>query len=133
MNIYKNCSKINIRAQMSKMSIGTISEFLRMDINTEHPTGKQYLTRGVATLVHSKIESMPQTDALSAFLAHQERCDAIIKRGGDVKCLEEIRTVLYDKASHIYHCDGVRALEHIKTHHPIEGGINKEAELQGEE
>lgn len=133
LNIYKKCRDINIRAQTSKMSIATISEFLRMDINTKNPTGEQYLSRAVATLVHSRVESGPPTDTLSVYKAHEERTRALQKRGADKKKMIRIRHALYKKGSRIHNYDFISINKHIITHHPMEGGNNLLAPIKGEE
>nr|UVG55935.1 putative RNA-dependent RNA polymerase [Poaceae Liege totivirus 8] len=55
--LIENAKKFNIRAQVSKMNIGTIAEFLRVDGRASTPTGAQYLTRACTTAVHSRIET----------------------------------------------------------------------------
>lgn len=70
----RNGRKFNVRMQSSKCAFGAIAEFLRID----HRRGSkgQYLSRAVATIIHSRIESRISTDArdLVQSMENRSRC-----------------------------------------------------------
>jgi hypothetical protein len=82
LKLLANSKKKGIRAQVSKMNIGTIAEFLRMDFNAQKPTAKQYLTRACSTFVHSRIESGSARSQRALYESYFTRRDEILARGG---------------------------------------------------
>lgn len=81
---------IGVRAQVTKMNIGTIAEFLRMDLRSQNPTGSQYLTRGVATMVHSRIESEAPLSLSALVQSYHTRAQEVIDRGGDFRFIRDV-------------------------------------------
>jgi len=82
----------NIRAQATKMNIGTIGEFLRMDMMAKKTTAQQYLTRACSTCVHSRIESGAPTSMRAVVKANYDRAMAITERGGRESVAQGILT-----------------------------------------
>jgi hypothetical protein len=82
-DLIRSAKALKIRAQTTKMNIGTIAEFLRMDFNSKSPTARQYLTRAVATFVHSRIESGTPMAMRSVLESNYTRAEEIIARGGN--------------------------------------------------
>jgi len=82
MKLLRSTDKFKIRAQLSKMNVGTIAEFLRMDFNAKKPTAKQYLTRACSTFVHSRIESGNPQSQRSLYDSYITRCEEVEARGG---------------------------------------------------
>jgi len=82
LRLLRNSEDLGIRAQISKMNIGTIAEFLRMDFNAKKPTCKQYLTRACATFTHSRIESGSPRSQRAVYESYTARKEEVIARGG---------------------------------------------------
>lgn len=72
---------LGVRAQMSKMNIGTIGEFLRVDNRARVKTSAQYLSRAVATATHGRVESAPANDFRELVRSHDARAQAMVDRG----------------------------------------------------
>lgn len=70
---------LNIRVKAEKSNLASIVEFLRVD--TSGGQGKQYLSRAIATLVHSRTESGLPNDLLSAADASVTRLAEAQARG----------------------------------------------------
>jgi hypothetical protein len=96
-NLLDEVAQTGIRAQVTKMNIGTIAEFLRMDFNSTAPTTRQYLTRACSTFVHSRIESDAPNNQRSVYSAIQTRSDEIIARGG---CREVVDRLVSKQVAH---------------------------------
>lgn len=90
LKLIENANSIGARAQISKMNVGTIAEFLRMDIKAKDPLSAQYITRGCATMVHSRIESEAPYSLRSIVLAYKSRYDELISRGASAKVMKRI-------------------------------------------
>nr|QIP68035.1 RNA-dependent RNA polymerase [Erysiphales associated mitovirus 1] len=123
MTMMKNAKDINIRAQTAKTNIGTIGEFLRVDIRSEQSNTSQYLSRSVSTATHGRIETAKPNDIASIINAYQERMTAIKMRGGD----PYIASLLHSKSlEFIKRRFNVSAAvtEAFNDHHPIQGGVN---------
>lgn len=90
LKLVENAADINARAQTSKMNIGTIAEFLRMDIRAKEKTMTQYLTRGCATFVHSRIESDAPYSLRGIVNSYMTRYNELASRGASLKPLKQI-------------------------------------------
>ena len=88
--LLRNSKRLGIRANTTKMSIGTIAEFLRVDMRSENPTSAQYLTRGVATFVHGRVESEAPVGYRAMVSAYKTRYDEVLARGGGIKALRPL-------------------------------------------
>jgi hypothetical protein len=100
LDVLKASNKLSIRAQSTKMNIGTIAEFLRMDFRAKSRTGKQYLTRGCATFVHSRIESGSPQSKRAVYSSTAMRESEILARGADkefVASLVKLQTKYIEK------------------------------------
>lgn len=78
-----------VRAQKSKMNIGTIAEFLRTDMRAKEKTSVQYLTRGCATFVHSRIESEAPLSLRNIVEAYYNRHKELMERGAMKKIIDK--------------------------------------------
>lgn len=114
--------RLNIRAQPSKCAFGAIAEFLRVD----HVRGSkgQYLTRAVATAVHSRIESKPSTDARDLVNSMESRFADCLNRGMTVPQIAALRHIYYKRQSIICNMT-VEELYTIKMTHRVAGGISE--------
>jgi hypothetical protein len=83
MYLIQNARDKGIKAQISKMSIGTIGEFLRVDGMATDKTAAQYLTRACTTAVHSRIESEAAISLRAALDATRDRMQSLVSRGAD--------------------------------------------------
>lgn len=128
LKLIENTEKNNLRAQTTKMSYGTIGEFLRIDGLATKPTGSQYLTRACATATHSKVESDIPNNLESVLKANQSRCDNLVNRGGDVGVVLKIRDRLSFNATKIFNCD-VQTINMYYQLHPVQGGCNTQASV----
>lgn len=79
--VVRKGEKLGVRAQMSKMNIGTIGEFLRVDNRAKIKTSAQYLSRAVATATHGRVESAPANDFRELVRSHDIRAKAMVDRG----------------------------------------------------
>lgn len=79
--IIKATKQYNIRANTTKMSMGTIAEFLRVDMRSKSSTSAQYLTRGTATFVHGRIESESPLSYRALINSYKTRYDEMLQRG----------------------------------------------------
>jgi hypothetical protein len=117
----KNAELLNIRLQRTKSSFGGIAEFLRVDhIRGSHG---QYLTRNIATLVHSRIESKLAISLVDVVDAFEERIAEYISRGGLYKIATALRDVYYARTSNLFGNNKEDAYM-IKTSHRVVGGIS---------
>ncbi|UTQ50481.1 MAG: RNA-dependent RNA polymerase [Koper totivirus 2] len=81
--IHDRMAAINARAQATKCNVFSIGEFLRVEHKIERGEGlgAQYLTRGMATLAHSRIESQAPVRVVEAVKAMVSRCEEAAQRG----------------------------------------------------
>lgn len=84
LSLIDRAAVLGARAQKTKMNIGTIAEFLRMDIKARKTTMTQYLTRGCATFVHSRIELEAPYSLRNLVSAYYTRYSELISRGAIV-------------------------------------------------
>lgn len=80
--VHEKMRSINARAQHTKCNVFSVGEFLRVEhkVDKEKGLGAQYLTRGVATLVHSRIESQEPTRLIEALKAAVTRVEEVAMR-----------------------------------------------------
>lgn len=119
----KNAKKHNIRLQTSKCAYGAIAEFLRVD----HKRGSkgQYLSRAMATLVHSRIESKPSSDMRDLLEALESRLDDSVSRGMPMWLAASLRNKYYSRQCERLHMT-VSDCYRIKTSHRCVGGISED-------
>lgn len=91
----RNARRLNVRMQSSKCAFGAIAEFLRVD----HRRGSkgQYLSRAIATIVHSRIESRISTDARDLIQSMENRFQDVFDRGMDLETIAALRYVYYKR------------------------------------
>lgn len=120
----RNARKYNVRMQSSKCAYGAIAEFLRID----HRRGSkgQYLARAVSTMVHSRIESKPSTDARDLAAAMEMRFQDAKARGMPDSVIAALRYLYYKRQSHICNTT-IGEMYMIKTMHRVVGGISESA------
>ena len=84
-SIHAQMAKINARAQHAKCNVFSVGEFLRVEhkVDKDKGLGAQYLTRGVATLVHSRTESQEPTRLIDSLKAAVTRCEEVVARSKD--------------------------------------------------
>ncbi|QGY72630.1 putative RNA dependent RNA polymerase [Plasmopara viticola lesion associated toti 3] len=119
----KNGRKLNIRMQSAKCAYGAIAEFLRVD----HRRGSkgQYLTRAVATIVHSRIESRISTDARDLAQSMENRFQDVYDRGMSIETISALRALYYKRQAKV--CDMPEEDFYvIKNAHRVVGGISEE-------
>lgn len=115
-----NALRYNVRLQSTKCAFGAIAEFLRVD----HRRGSkgQYLTRAIATTMHSRIESQMSTDARDLINAMETRYSDLHARGLSLDRIRGLRSVYYARQSVV--CEiSVADMLTIKTSHRVVGGI----------
>lgn len=88
--VYKKAAATNVRANATKMNIGTIAEFLRMDMRAKVKSTRQYLTRAIATFVHSRIESEAPYSMRNMMQAYYTRKNEVLERGGCHKIINKL-------------------------------------------
>lgn len=121
-NVLKTARHFGIRLQRSKCAFGGIAEFLRVD----HVRGMhgQYLTRNVATLIHSRIESTLATDVRDAVEAMEDRLGEFESRGGNINTAARLRETYYKHLSQVFNLT-VDELYIVKMSHKVVGGVSK--------
>lgn len=121
LNAEKNARKNGIRLQMSKCSYGAIAEFLRVD----HKRGSkgQYLSRAVATLVHSRIESKPSSDMRDLIESLESRLDDCYSRGLSAGLVSRLRLRYYTRQCERLNMSVANCYT-VKTSHRCVGGVS---------
>lgn len=127
--ILANAKKIGIRAQASKMNIGTIGEFLRVDARSEKPTSAQYLTRAIATMVHGRVEVGKPNDLLAFVNATDTRFEAAVKRGAKEEVLQPVLSHIDKFCSELFNTE-LGVLDMYRKLHPLQGGKDEQALIQ---
>lgn len=114
--------KFNVRVQPSKCAFGGIAEFLRID----HARGSkgQYLTRAIATLMHSRIESKLSLDARDLVESMESRYSDCKNRGMSIDTIAKLRQVYYERQSTICSMK-TEDFYQIKGIHRVAGGISE--------
>nr|UVG55926.1 putative RNA-dependent RNA polymerase [Poaceae Liege totivirus 3] len=118
----RNGRKYNIRMQSAKCAFGAIAEFLRVD----HRRGSrgQYLSRAVATMVHSRIESRISTDARDLIQSMENRFQDVYDRGMPLDVIAALRRIYYTRQAE--KCGlSVDDFYTIKCAHRVVGGISE--------
>lgn len=110
-----------LRAQTTKMNIGTIAEFLRVDGKAATPTSSQYLTRACATACHARIESEASITLRASIDATIERSTAVVERGGNKKLMLRIERRQLARLAEIYDAH-ISTIDRYLTTHPAQGG-----------
>lgn len=116
-----NAEKYNIRLQRSKCAFGGIAEFLRVD-RVRGDFG-QYLSRNIATLMHSRVESKVALNVVDIVEADEERFREFVRRGGDEEIISKLRLISYKNTARIYDTE-LLTLYMIKSSHRVVGGIS---------
>lgn len=114
--------KMGIRIQPSKCAFAAIAEFLRVD----HARGSkgQYLSRACATLVHSRIESKPSTDARDLVESMENRFADCLARGMGLQIITNLRLRYYARQAVVCKTP-IEAFYVIKNTHRVAGGISE--------
>lgn len=129
MELIDNAAKLGIRAQVTKMNIGTIAEFLRVDGMAYDSTGAQYLTRACTTAVHARIESEAAVTLKAGLDATRDRMESLIRRGGKQKVVLAIHKLITKNWARIFDTDYNTASLYYVT--PlIQGGALDTREVQ---
>jgi len=129
LTLISNAEKLGIRAQTTKMNIGTIAEFLRVDGRAVHKTGAQYLTRACTTAVHSRIESTAIVTMSNALDATRTRIYSLVERGAPLKVIEQIEKTLINRWANYFEVPYDECIRYYNTH-LLQGGWSKTAEIQ---
>jgi hypothetical protein len=120
-NSVKGAAKYGIRLQRTKCAFGGIAEFLRVD--HMRGTSGQYLTRNIATLVHSRIESKMAVSIVDVVAAMEDRLREFVQRGGSRLLAANLRENYYNRVSKQFNQEP-DDLYYIKTTHSVAGGIS---------
>jgi hypothetical protein len=123
----KKAGDYNIRIQPSKCAVGGMAEFLRVD-HLSHENG-QYLARGIATLVHSRIESGIAVTVRDTVEATENRLTEVGARGASYSVTSRLRKIYYDRVGPMYGMTG-SDLYTIRQSHRVVGGLIND--LRGE-
>nr|QIP68084.1 RNA-dependent RNA polymerase [Erysiphales associated totivirus 22] len=123
--MFKAAIDANIRVQPTKCAFGGIAEFLRID----HVRGArgQYLSRAVATFVHSRVESRPNPNVKDLVEAMENRFADLASRGMQLELISRLREVYYTRLQK-YRQVSVSDCYIIKTTHRVAGGMSEEAD-----
>lgn len=96
-HVIKKARQYNIRLSRKKCNFASVAEFLRVD----HAAGTygQYLPRGIATLVHSRMESKPAYDIRDIAEAMIVRFREYVNRGGNNDLAIRLRDEYFSRIS----------------------------------
>ncbi|UTQ50479.1 MAG: RNA-dependent RNA polymerase [Koper totivirus 1] len=115
---------INARAQASKCNVFSIGEFLRVEhkVDKETGLGAQYLTRGMATLAHSRVESQAPVRVVDAVKAMVSRCEEASQRAvGAAEKSYDLLCLAIKRLATVFSVDPA-TLKKITKAHLIVGG-----------
>jgi hypothetical protein len=126
--VLKRADEFGIRAQPAKCAIGGLEEFLRVDRAASRPTGAQYLTRGVATAVHSRAEAREPDDVTALMQAQMTRTSELLARGADPALVERLRRVAVERVADVFDTD-YEVLESMLSTHLVHGGLGTDPDL----
>lgn len=128
-NILGKAKLIGIRAQAAKMNVGTIGEFLRVDARALKPSGAQYLTRSVATMVHGRVEVGKPNDFFALIKATDVRYKEVEDRGGNKDILVKVKERAVSFIKSMFGVSDI-VLEKYYELHPLQGGNNLKTSAQ---
>ena len=114
-------SRSSAASDVYKRQFGGLAEFLRVD----HVSGEsgQYITRSIATMMHSRIESRIAIRATDVVEAMEERFSEYIVRGGDASIVSRLRKKYYNYVSEEFGmCE--EDFYRIKKAHRVVGGVS---------
>nr|WMV64384.1 putative RNA-dependent RNA polymerase [Uromyces fabae virus] len=113
--------KYNVRFQMNKCYLASVSEFLRVD---HHDTENgQYLSRAIATLVHGPTEMAVPNSLLALQTAIITRIAEARARGCKEELLQSIKEQQYDYLAKKWNTT-IEELQTIEDTHISLGGLN---------
>jgi hypothetical protein len=110
----------NIRIQPAKCALGGMAEFLRVD-HLSRENG-QYMTRGIATLLHGRIESGIAVSPRDLVEATEARLRESNARGVNARVLYAMRKLYYTRIAKLYDMT-MNDMFVIKKTHRICGGV----------
>nr|CAI9858973.1 RNA-dependent RNA polymerase [Malassezia globosa associated totivirus 1] len=122
---------LGVRAQLSKMNIGTIGEFLRVDNRAKVKTSAQYLSRAIATATHGRVESAPANDFRELVRSHDARAKAMIDRGAVKSHVDMIHSRLIHFSTSLFNQDS-RVVRMMREADSLQGGFTNSRELRAE-
>jgi len=125
MSMISQARRSGIRAQIDKMNIGTIAEFLRMDLRATFLTGRQYLTRACATLTHARVETTQPNSAADVLEADNERLTSLELRGGRKCVINTYKKLIYSQVARVFSLDD-EIIKNINTLPRVLGGFSDE-------
>lgn len=131
-DLYVDAKALGIRANMTKMSIGTIAEFLRTDMRSRLSDGLQYLARGISTLVHSRIESAAPTTYRNLVEAYTTRYQEARARGAKDKILNSLYRKQLFFARKMFNVD-YALQDKLLSYDPVCGGLKPKGIITNEE
>lgn len=129
--LYGAAKARGVRANMTKMSIGTIAEFLRTDMRAKNKTSSQYLTRGVATFVHSRIESSAPTSYRNLVEAYSTRYNEVLERGGDYATVRPLYRKQLFFARQLFDVSE-ETQQKLLSYNTVAGGLNSDGIITDE-
>jgi len=112
-----------IRAQQHKCKAFGIGEFLRVD-HLQGSNGSQYLPRGIATIVHARMESLPANSIDHYFEACVTRASECERRGADHSVIARILHRQRLHACAVYECSVEDSRTMMLTHR-CTGGLSE--------
>ncbi len=128
-DLMANAEALGLRAQKTKQNIGTIAEFLRFDLFAEDESASQYLARACSTIVHGRVECGESFSLDDEIKSVMTRGKALMERGGCKMTANDLT-----KRQLLVKCDKYEtdpaALDMALALHPMQGGINPDAELR---
>lgn len=129
LSVCRKAKEIGVRANLEKMNIGTVSEFLRTDTRCcDTNMNGQYLTRATATYVHSRIESEQPLSMMEALKSHKTRTQEMVNRGGSKEVTSKIYNRQKERLSKRFEISR-DVIEFVENTHTIAGGCNPTGEI----
>lgn len=120
-----SAQEVNIRLSLTKCSLGSIAEFLRVD--RKNASNKQYVARNIATVVHGRTESQQHGDIIEAIKSNQTRLAEYTSRCGREDISAQLETLYLAKlsADPSWGDIDVATLQDVLSLHPVYGGVDK--------
>jgi hypothetical protein len=119
-SMLSQAKQYNIRVQPTKCAYGGLAEFLRIDHYGDQ--SGQYITRNIATLMHSRIESKKSYNIIDMLEALEARLVDFITRDGHPRFAAKLRHVYYTRKSEEFKLP-ISTLYEVKKTHRVNGGI----------
>jgi hypothetical protein len=128
-DMLRRADEAGIRAQAAKCVIGGIEEFLRVDRAATDPTGAQYLSRAIATAVHSRTEAREPETAYQQYASQRVRINELSQRGASYETCHTLHRFNAANTARAFKMDMAQILL-LEGIHAVHGGLSDDPSLE---